>query len=107
MMEYTVILTGQPGTPWRAAVPILPDCTVEAPTRSQALEKIRERIAVVTSHSEVLRLNVHAAPKTTGEELSATSQTPWQWFGAFQNDPTWGLLFDDIERQRDAHLLGE
>ena len=106
-MEYTVILTRQPGAPWRAAVPILPDCAVEAPTREQALEKIRERITVVTSHSEVLRLRVPAAPKTTGEQLSEASQTPWQWFGAFQNDPTWGLLFDEIERQRDAHLMEE
>lgn len=25
-------------------------------------------------------------------------------FGAFQHDPTWGKLFDDIERQRDSPL---
>ncbi len=106
-MEYTVILTRQPGAPWRAAVPILPDCSVEAPTRTEALEKIQERIVVITSHSKVLRLHVPAAPKVTGEQLARASQTPWQWFGAFQDDPTWSALFDEIERQRDAHLMGE
>ena len=106
-MEYTVILTQQPGDPWRAAVPVLPDCTVEAPTRTEALEKIQERIIVITSHSEVLRLHVHAAPKVIDEQPSKASQTPWQWFGTFQDDPTWAPLFDEIERQRDAHLTGE
>lgn len=105
-MEHTVILTRQPGVPWRAAVPVLPDCTVEAPTRAEALEKIREHIIVVTSHSEVLHLHMLAAPKATGEQPSKVSQTPWQWFGTFQDDPSWGPLFDEIERQRDAHLTG-
>ena len=27
-------------------------------------------------------------------------ETPWQWFGAFSDDPTWGPLFDEFERQR-------
>jgi len=106
-MEYTVILTRQPGAPWRAAVPVLPNCTVEAPTRTEALEKIQERIITVTSHSEVLRLHVPAAPQATAKQPSKASQTPWQWFGTFQDDPTWGPLFDEIERQRDAHLTGE
>lgn len=33
--------------------------------------------------------------------------TPWEWFGAFKHDPTWGLMFDEIERQRDMQLVGE
>lgn len=27
--------------------------------------------------------------------------TPWEWFGAFKNNPTWGKLFDELEQQRD------
>ncbi len=106
-MEYTVILTRQPGAPWRAAVPILPNCAVEASTRTDALEKIRERIIVVINHSEILRLHVPAVPQLIGEPPPETSETPWRWFGAFESDPTWGLLFDEIERQRDAHYLIE
>jgi len=106
-MEYTVVLTRRPGAPWQAAVPFLPNCTVEAPTRTEVLEKIRERIIVVTSCSEVLRLRVPIAPQATDEQPPEASLIPWQWFGAFRDDPTWGLLFDEIERQRDAHLMGE
>lgn len=29
-------------------------------------------------------------------------ETPWEWYGAFKNDPTWGELFDDIERRRSS-----
>ena len=29
--------------------------------------------------------------------LPYLEETPWQWFGAFQDDPTWGPLFDEIE----------
>jgi hypothetical protein len=32
-------------------------------------------------------------------------ETPWQWFGAFKDDPTWGALFDDIELKRFYHSL--
>jgi hypothetical protein len=30
----------------------------------------------------------------------------WRWFGAFKDDPTLDLIYDDIERQRDLHLVG-
>lgn len=106
-MEYTVILTRQPNISWRATVLGLPDCVVEAPTRAAALEGIRERIIVVASQSEVLRLQVPVAPKATETQPPDKAQPPWQWFGAFQDDLTWGSLFDKIERQRDAHLIKE
>ncbi len=103
-MEYTIFLTGQSGALWRATVPWLPECVVEAPTRAEALEKIQQRIRAVVNQVEVLRVELSDVPKTTYKPLPTVSQTPWQWFGVFQDDPTWGLLFDDIERQRDEHL---
>lgn len=30
---------------------------------------------------------------------------PWKWFGAFKDDPTWDQLLEDIERERDMHLV--
>jgi hypothetical protein len=60
----------------------------------------------IASYSEVLRLEV-PTPKTADDLLPGKDGTPWQWFGAFKNDPTWGPLFDEIEQQRDARLVGE
>ncbi len=106
-MEYTVILTRPSSDPlWHAAAPGLPDCVIEAPTRTEAIKEIRQRIMAVVSHSEVLRLEV-PTPKTTDNLLPGRDGTPWQWFGAFKNDPTWAPLFDEIEKQRDACLIGE
>ena len=106
-MEYTVILTRPSFSPlWHAVAPGLPDCAVEAPTRAEAIQEIQQLIMAVVSYSEVLRLEVPTS-KTADGLLPGKDETPWQWFGAFENDPTWGPLFDEIEQQRDAHLIGE
>ncbi|HRJ40724.1 MAG TPA: hypothetical protein PL105_02535 [Caldilineaceae bacterium] len=55
-MEYTTLLTHQPGSPWRAVVPGLPDCVAEAPTRAEVLTRIRARIAEQASYTEVLQI---------------------------------------------------
>lgn len=34
------------------------------------------------------------------------TETPWEWAGVFKDDPTWDQLLEDIERQRDMHLIG-
>ena len=28
-------------------------------------------------------------------------KTPWEYFGAFKDNPDWEKLFDDIEKQRE------
>jgi predicted RNase H-like HicB family nuclease len=91
-MNYTTLLTQKNGTSWRAVVPGLPECVAEAPTREEVLAKIQECIIEVVSHSEVIILQA--------------SQTPWAWFGAFADDPMWGQIFDEIERERNMHLIG-
>lgn len=30
---------------------------------------------------------------------------PWKWFGAFKDDPTLPLIYEEIERQRDMHWV--
>jgi predicted RNase H-like HicB family nuclease len=99
-MQYTVFLTGQANKRWRASVPALPDCEVEAGSRDEALEKIQERIQAVVERVEVLRVEVAATPRVNG----AFSETPWEWFGVFQGDLSWGSLFDEIERERDKSM---
>lgn len=105
-MEYTVFLTQQPNAPWRAVVHELPDCAVEAPTRAEALEKIQQQITSIVRYTEVVRLPVTELPELT-RERPLLAQTPWHWFGVFQNTPIVGELYNDIEKQRDVHLVGE
>jgi predicted RNase H-like HicB family nuclease len=103
-MEYTVIITRQPGMRWRATVPALPECVAEAATRDEVLVNIQEQIKTFISQSEVVRLQVPIV--TTPEATAAEAvSTPWHWSGVFQDDPTWGDLFDELERQRDEYLI--
>ena len=96
-MKYTTLVTHQPGLPWRAVVPGLPDCSAEAPTRDEVLERIQARIVETVAHTEVVQIEAPATPENTNGD-AATS--PWQWFGAFQEDTQWGALFEAIETQR-------
>lgn len=107
-MEYMVLLTrrGEINPSWRAAVPTLPDCVVDAPTRHEAIERIREKIADIASHTEILRVHVSTIPKADGNFSPEQLESSWQGFGVFQDDPTWSELFDHIEKERNAHLVG-
>ena len=98
-MKYTVLLTEESNGHIQATVPGLPDCIVEAPTRSEALSAIRKAISEILNRTEIVQLDVAAEPKACG----VLRDTPWDWMGAFKNDPTWGELFDDIERQRNSN----
>ena len=97
-MKYTVVLTEKGDGNVMVAVPGLPDCTVEATTRDEALEKARETINRMMNRSEILQLDVGPEPDSGNLHFG----TPWEWFGAFKNNPTWGKLFDELERQRDS-----
>ena len=107
-MEYTVFLTQQPNSRWRAVIPDLPDCTVEATTRTEALETIRRRAIAVFNQTEVLRLGLPLPSEAISE---AVSEQPLETslralgYGAFKDDPTLDSLFEEIERQRDARLI--
>jgi predicted RNase H-like HicB family nuclease len=96
-MKYTVMLKEENGH-FLATVPALPECMVKAPTRSEAISTIRKAISEIISRIEIIQIDVSAEPKSG----TLIQETPWEWFGAFKNDPTWGELFDDIERRRNA-----
>jgi predicted RNase H-like HicB family nuclease len=93
-MNYTVFLTQENQGNFHATVPLLPNCHAYAPTRQEALKTIQKTITQVINRSEIIQLDIPTQPKPLLDE------TPWQWFGAFSDDPTWGALFDEIERQR-------
>jgi predicted RNase H-like HicB family nuclease len=98
-MTYTIILTKDKNGNFQATVPSLPNCNVKAKSRSEAIRIIREAIAKFISRSEIIQLDVHAEPKSG----KLHHYTPWESFGAFKSDPTWGKLFDEIEHQRNAN----
>ena len=95
-MRYTVVLTEQLDGNIHVSVPALPNCAVEAATKSEALLKARETISSIVSRSEVLQLDVSVEPKSDSLHI----ETPWEWFGRFEDNPTWEMVFDQIEEQR-------
>ena len=96
-MKYTVILTTKLTGGIHVSVPALPDCTVEAESRDEALHLAREAIAQIVNRSEITQVDV---PQPS--LLMPSNDGPWQWFGAFQDDVSWDALFEDIERRREA-----
>jgi predicted RNase H-like HicB family nuclease len=97
-MKYTIILTEKPDGGIHVSIPALPDCTVEASNRDEAINTAREAIAETIRRSEIVLLEVPQQPKSA----SSGEETPWDWFGKTQDDATWNSLFDDIERRREA-----
>jgi|SRR5919106_4312309 predicted RNase H-like HicB family nuclease len=102
-MKYIVILTEKPNGGLRVSIPALPDCTVEADNRDEALRLARKAIAEIVSHSEIVHLDVPQKPKPASLE----ADVPWEWFGAFKDDATWDALFDDVEQRREATQKGK
>jgi hypothetical protein len=54
--------------------------------RSEALSAIRKAISEILNRTEIVHLDVAAEAKAG----SIIRDTPWDWMGAFKNDPTWG-----------------
>ncbi len=96
-MKHTVLITKENPGHFRAVAANLPHCQVQADTRDQALSEIRDQISRFLSQTEMVQLEI---PSTNSPNSSRLEETPWQWFGAFQDDPTWAPLFEAIERQR-------
>ena len=82
-MKYMVVLTEKPEGGIHVSIPSLPNCTVEANTRDEALHRVREAIVETVSRSEIVHLDVPQQPRIT----SPSKDVPWEWFGATQDDP--------------------
>lgn len=79
-----------PGTSIQITIPAAPETDVWSFTvQGQTLAETSETYQVV-------RVPLLGQPQT---------ETPWEWFGCFQDDPDWAELFGEIERRRDAHLV--
>lgn len=89
-MQYTVILTEESDGDYSATAPRLPQCSVTAKTRDEALDAICETIAEVAPRSEVVHVDVSVEPRSG----ALREETPWDHFGVFKNDPSWSAVFD-------------
>ncbi len=92
-MEYTIVLTKHSNFLWRASVPALPECEVEADSREKVLSKIKEKVVSIASQSEVIQVEIPIKPQFSNE-------TNGSYFGIFREDKTWSELFDKIEENR-------
>lgn len=107
-MEYTVILTKKPNSPWQGVVPALPSCVAEAATREEVIAQIREEL--IQTQIEMVRIEVPGparAFETNGLPGKKGAGSLLEFAGIFRDDPTLDEMFDEIERRRDAHLAGE
>ncbi len=100
IMKHTIFITQENQGKFHAMVPNLPNCHAYAQTRHEALKAIRETITQVVNKIEIIQLDIPIQPKVA----PLLDETPWQWFGAFKDDPTWGTLFDDIELKRNNQV---
>jgi predicted RNase H-like HicB family nuclease len=95
-MKYTIILTEEINGTFSAMVPNLPKCNIEAQTRQEAIKAIGDKISQIISRSEVIQLDIKAQPKSSNLQ----EETPWEIFGEFRDDSTWGELFEQIEQRQ-------
>ncbi len=111
-MEFDVVITQEPDATWRAVTAALPNCAVTGATRAEVIERITACLTESFSHSEVLRLSIPTNGMANGfssngaSAVGVTPQPEWPGYGLFKDDPTWGEMFDEIERRRDEHIVG-
>lgn len=106
-MEYTVILTKKPNSPWQGVVPALPSCIAEASTREEVLAQIRDELT--QAQIEVIKLEVPPNGAAGHAPLAALSSFEQEWpdYAKFKGDPTWDAIFDEIERERERNRVDE
>ena len=110
---YQVLLTRTPmteqkdGDRWWATLLGFPFIVEEATSRDQAIIQLKSRITDMVTHTEVITVHAPALPveiNGTNDELTAKG---WHDFGMFKEDDFALQLFDEIEQERDRHLVGE
>lgn len=102
-------------TKWKAQVLAFPQFTAEGSSREAVLEEIKEQLATLEAESEIVSVPVQQkqeSPVEGGppldEELAAKLRAMgYEHFGIFADDPGALEVFDEIERLRDQHTIGE
>jgi hypothetical protein len=111
--EYKVLLTHSPRVDlegrqegWRATILGFPYIVEEAASRDQALSQLKARLDAMTLHSEVVTLTapVLTPPENATEDELATRG--WTDHGLFREDQEALQLFEEIEDERNRHVVG-
>ena len=97
-MQYILILTKTAEGGIQVTIPALPACRVEATTQDDAIRLAREAIVQLVRRSEVVQVDIPEQPRAT----EVPHEIPWAWFSIAEEDPTWNVLFDEIEQHREA-----
>ena len=102
-------------TKWKAQVRAFPQFTAEGNSREAVLEDIKEQLATLEAESEIVRVPLPQRQEfplepvpPLDEELAAKLRAMgYEHFGIFADDPGALEVFDEIERLRDEHTIGE
>ncbi len=100
-MQYTVMLTRE-NDGIHATVPGMPKCHAKSETRNSVLSLIRDNILEMLRKSEIVQMDIPGEPDAD----AVNDEAYWRsyGYGAFRDDPGWGDIFDEIERNRDLSL---
>ncbi|MGH9768982.1 MAG: hypothetical protein ACREAB_16250 [Blastocatellia bacterium] len=104
--EVQVLLTeeaapDQPGELWRAVVLQMPHLKTEGQSCEQALSAIKDLLNQSVRHAEVVTLSL-----ANGHEIAdPLAAQGYRHYGIFADDGEALKLFDEIEEERNKHLI--
>ncbi|MEP7336925.1 MAG: hypothetical protein ABI977_04220 [Acidobacteriota bacterium] len=122
--DYQVQILHYPtdaGERWRAVVLSFPAVVAEGASREQVLAEVKDRLAEIDSTIEIVTLPIASLSGSANRngDYSEQNSNPveaslaerlrargWTDFDRFADDPGALELFDEIERERDKHLVG-
>jgi len=104
--EFQVLVTeevpeGQQHEVWRAVVLQMPHLVAEGESREQVLSAIKKILSQSVRHAEVVTVSL-ADHGETEDPLAAQG---YHHYGIFEQDPEALKLFDEIEEERNKHLI--
>ena len=92
-MTYRLLLRNRAANGYTATALAWPDCTVEAPTREEALARMQQAIRELLAESEVVELEV---PDSEAQLPKSDNGT----FGMFRDDPTFAEFLEEVQAYR-------
>lgn len=92
-MSYPILLRSKPKDGYVATALTLANIEVEAPTREQALARIRQVISNTLAQGEIVDLEI-----SESKPIIASSYD--EIFGMFKDDPTFPEFLDEVEKYR-------
>ncbi|MGH9847264.1 MAG: hypothetical protein ACREEM_51870 [Blastocatellia bacterium] len=106
--EYKILVTHRPVAEteacWRATVLGFPYLVAEACSREQALDQIKAGLEEILRYSEIVTVIAPALPSELNGDGHLAAMG-WDDYGFFANDPEALKLFDEIEEERNRHLI--